>query len=304
MEKIPGDIFNGEDVASVKKFIEEETNGFYFLSESEISELIRPRNPAGHKNVFGHALLIAGSEGKTGAAILTAKAALRTGCGLVTALIPGTAVIPLLSALPEAMSITKEEDEAAISIDLNGFQSIGFGPGVGMKAGNMLLHLLKDSQQPLVIDADGLTLLSQKTEWYQLLTQSMILTPHPGEFDRLTKKHESLFERFKTQLQFSKTYQVNVLLKGRYTSITTPGGKIYFNATGNSGMATAGSGDVLTGIITSLLAQGYTTEIAAALGAYLHGFAGDKAAEKMSKTAMIASDIIEAIPDFFKQFEK
>jgi hydroxyethylthiazole kinase-like uncharacterized protein yjeF len=172
-----------------------------------------------------------------------------------------------------------------------------------MQVHNLLLHVLKDIKLPLVIDADGLTLLSQNPAWYSFLANNMVLTPHAGEFDRLTRKHASPFERFKTQLQFSKTYNVNLLLKGRYTSITTPGGKVYFNTTGNNGMATAGSGDVLTGIITSLLAQGYTAEDAAVLGAYLHGYAGDVMAEKRSRTSLIASDIIEGIGGFFKDFE-
>ena len=304
MKKILFDIFTGEDIESVKKFMEENTTGVYFFDDSDISKLIRPRNPAAHKNVFGHSLIIAGSEGKTGAAILASKAALRAGCGLVTSLIPATAVIPLISVLPEAMCVVRLDNEAEVTMDLSAFQSIGFGPGVGMQAANMLSHLLRRWQQPLLIDADGLSLLSRNRDWYHLLTPNMVLTPHPGEFDRLTKPHASAFERFKTQQLFSKTYRVHVLVKGQHTSITTPTGHVYFNATGNSGMATAGSGDVLSGIITSLLAQEYSTEFAAVVGAYLHGYAGDKAAEEKSKTSMIASDIIEEIPAFFKQFEK
>ena len=155
----------------------------------------------------------------------------------------------------------------------------------------------------MVIDADGITLLSRNKDWYGLLNPNIILTPHPGEFDRLTHKHNSGYERFMKQLEFSKNYNVNILLKGHYTSITTPSGAAYFNSTGNNGMATAGSGDVLTGIISSLLAQGYSPAHATSMGAYLHGFAGDSAALENSKTSMIASDIINGIPAFFKQFE-
>lgn len=305
MKRLPDDIFNTEaDIESVKQYIEGQGFDYTYLDQKDISNLIRPRDPAAHKGTFGHALLIAGSEGKTGASVLACKAALRSGCGLVTALVPASAEIPLLCTLPEAMMIVRQDDQAGSVIDLSKFQAIGFGPGVGMKADNMLFHLLKETLQPVVIDADGLTLLSINPAWYQLLGSNKILTPHGGEFDRLTKNHKSAFERFKTQLQFSKTYQVNVLLKGRHTSITTPSGKVFFNITGNSGMATAGSGDVLTGIITSLLAQGYSAQTAAVLGAYLHGYAGDKAAHTKSKTSMMASDIIDGIPQFFKQFEK
>jgi hydroxyethylthiazole kinase-like uncharacterized protein yjeF len=303
MKKIPADIFQDVDRKDVERAITAQGYEAYCLKEKDIRHLILKRDAAAHKGIFGHALIIAGSEGRAGAAILACKAVLRTGCGLVTGLIPASATGPLLSALPEAMSIVRN-DEADSKIDLTGFQSIGFGPGVGMKAGTLLLQLFENYRQPMVIDADGLTLLSQNPGWYHLLTPDMILTPHPGEFDRLTKKHASVFERFKTQLQFSKTYGVNVLLKGRHTSITTHDAKIYFNTTGNSGMATAGSGDVLTGIITSLLAQGYPAETAAVLGAYLHGFAGDIMAEERSETSLIASDIIDGIGAFFNDFEK
>ena len=305
MNKLPEDIFGGEENnESVIQFLETNSTGYEYFEEADIHALIRPREVAAHKAVFGHALIIAGSEGKIGAAILTAKAALRTGCGLLTAWVPSNAVIPLLSALPEAMTMVRD-DSAQINIpSLERFNAIGFGPGVGMQAGNSLWQLLENYPHPLVIDADGLTLLSQHRDTYQLLSPHMILTPHPGEFDRLTRSHVSVFERCKTQLAFSKQYHVTVLLKGRHTSITTPEGKIYFNATGNNGMATAGSGDVLTGIITSLLAQGYTTETAAVTGAYLHGYAGDRAAERVSKSSMIASDIIEGISSFFLAFEK
>lgn len=304
MKKIPKDIFNHEvDAASVKKWIVSQGYDHYCLREKDISKLIKSRDASAHKGTFGHALIVAGSQGKTGAAILSCKAALRSGCGLVTASIPGSGVVPLLVALPEAMSLIRDNDMPESLNDLSRFQSIGIGPGVGMQVHNLLLHLLKDVKRPLVIDADGLTLLSLNPGWYSLLANNMVLTPHAGEFDRLTRNHASPFERFKTQLHFSKKYKVTVLLKGRYTSITTPDGSVYFNTTGNNGMATAGSGDVLTGIITSLLAQGYSSENAAILGAYLHGFAGDKMAEERSQTSLIASDIIDGIGRFFKDFE-
>lgn len=305
MKKLPDDIFGvKESIESIIQFLEKNSSGYEYFDDAAISALIKPRELAAHKGVFGHALIIAGSEGKSGAAILTAKAALRTGCGLLTAWVPSNAVIPLLSALPEAMTAVRDD---SIQIDipsLERFTAIGFGPGVGMQAGNTLFRLLENDRHPLVIDADGLTLFSLHRDKYTLLAPHIVLTPHPGEFDRLTKPHVSVFERCKTQLAFSKQYHVTVLLKGHYTSITTPEGKIFFNATGNNGMATAGSGDVLTGILTSLLAQGYTTETAAVMGAYLHGYAGDRAVERISKTSLIASDIIEGISSFFLAFEK
>lgn len=304
MKKLPADIFNGEvDHAVIKKCIERAGYNFYCLGRKDIHKLIQPRAPAGHKGTFGHALIVAGSEGKSGAALLAGKAALRTGCGLLTVAIPASAIASLLVFLPEAMPVGCNEVKTS-AMDLSRFQSIGFGPGAGMAAGDTLLHLLDSAVQPMLIDADGITLLSQNQDWYAKLTPRILLTPHPGEFDRLTKKHASDFDRFRSQMDFSRKYQVNVLLKGRYTSITTPDGKLYFNTTGNNGMATAGSGDVLSGIITSLLAQRYPVSVAAVLGAYLHGYAGDSKAGEMSQTALIASDIIAGVAGFFLDFEK
>jgi hydroxyethylthiazole kinase-like uncharacterized protein yjeF len=271
-----------------------------------IVKLIKPRAPEAYKGIFGHALIIAGSEGKAGASILSSNAVMRTGCGLLTAFVPETAVSPLLCSLPEAMVVSRESKDIAVLSSLSKYDAIGFGPGVGLddESAGMLLHLLNHYHQSLVIDADGLNLLSENRDWYKLLNGNIILTPHSFEFDRLTQTHQSDAERIRTQVDFSKEHKVIVLLKGSHTSITTPEGQLYFNTTGNSGMATAGSGDVLTGVITSLCAQGYTPEMAAVLGAYLHGYAGDCAAIKYSKTSMIASDIIQCLSDFFIKYEK
>jgi len=295
------DIFEGENVASIQQFFETATAGHAFVESPWVRQRILPRHPNAHKGDLGHMLLVAGSEGKTGAAILSAKAALRTGCGLLTAAIPAAAQTALLTVLPEAMVFVRQN---TLDLPAGRYDAIGFGPGAGLDTGNMLHSLLTAQPCPLVIDADGLTILSKNRSWYDLLGASMILTPHVGEFDRLTQPHHSTLSRCQTQLAFSKKYGVHVLLKGRYTTVSTPGGYLYINTTGNNGMATAGSGDVLTGIIGSLLAQGYDTADAAALGAYLHGYAGDCAAKKRSRTSLIASDIIEGISDFFLDFEK
>jgi hydroxyethylthiazole kinase-like uncharacterized protein yjeF len=303
MQDLPNDIFPGENVASVKAFLQASATGYQFVDEAVIKAALRFRDPAAHKGTFGHTLIIAGSEGKSGAAILCCKAALRSGCGLLTAWVPPAAQVALLSSLPEAMTIVRESHAAKTFPPFDNFSATGFGPGVGMDAGPILAALLENTTQPVVIDADGLTLLSYAKTSCRLLSPRIILTPHAREFDRLTKDHRTPFERLQSQLQFSRDHNVLVLLKGRYTSVTTPAGKIYFNTTGNDGMATAGSGDVLTGIISSLLAQGYAPETAAFLGAYLHGYAGDAAAKIHSKTSMIASDIIEGVEAFFKEFE-
>lgn len=275
------------------------------VDPKQIKKIIRPRPPFGHKGTFGHALIIAGNEGTIGASILSSKAALKAGCGLLTAIVPATAVTPLLVHLPEAMVISRNNFEGLPAMELSKFNAIGFGPGAGTgdETAVMLYYLLNNYKGPLVIDADGLTILSKNRDWFPLLKNNTILTPHPTEFDRITEIHGSGIERLQTQIAFSKEHGVTILLKGHHTSIVTKDG-IYFNTTGNNGMATAGSGDVLTGIITSLCAQGYEAGIAAIAGTYLHGYAGDIAAKKCSMHSMIASDIINGIGAFFKKYEK
>jgi len=279
----------------------------YYTTNENITALIKPRSPIAHKSNFGHALIIAGSLGKIGASILSSEAALRSGCGLVTSAIPESAIGALLIVLPEAMTLVRDDSKAFVFDDINKFNAVGFGPGVGLTEQSSILLkylLMHHGKIPLVIDADGLTLLSQNPSWYSDLNTHVMLTPHPGEFDRLTHIHNSGEERFKTQLEFSHKNNVYVLLKGSNTCITGPNGKAYFNSTGNQGMATAGSGDVLTGIITSLCAQKYEVLDALRIGAFLHGYAGDIAAKEVSQTSLIASDIIMHISDFFLAFEK
>lgn len=291
-----------------KHFVEKENTSTYALDEVMIRDMIKPRTAFSHKGTFGHALIIAGSKGKIGASILSGMAALRTGCGLLTMHIPSGGVEAVHSTLPEAMVIADSNENVITDNvqDITKYNAIGFGPGIDKEkeTAHVLKMLIQNASQPLVIDADGLNILAENTTWLQFLNGSTILTPHPGEFDRLTKKHSSGLERYQTQLEFSKKHGVYVVLKGHYTSVTTPGGLSFFNTTGNNGMATGGSGDVLTGIITSLCTQGYSPLHASLIGVYLHGYAGDRAAEDESKTSLIASDIVERIPTFFLNFEK
>lgn len=288
--------------------IQQSQTDFYSLDEKMIRDMVQPRETFSHKGTFGHVCICAGSKGKIGASILSAKAALRTGCGLLTLHVPSSAAMEIHSQFPEAMVEADENDTYLTTTvkNISNFHAIGFGPGVDKhkETANVLKHLIQNVAQPLVIDADGLNILAENKTWLQFLHGSTILTPHPGEFDRLTEKHKSAYDRWNTQREFSKKHGVYVVLKGHHTSITTPTGLCFFNTTGNSGMATAGSGDVLTGIITSLCAQGYSPLHASLLGVYLHGYAGDVAAEQLSETSIIASDIIDHIPVFFKVFEK
>ena len=283
-------------------FIKEQNCQFNFSTLNEIKQILKPRHPFGHKGTFGHGLVIAGSNGKYGAAILSSVATLKTGCGLVSAMVPEEMIFSLLSYAPEIMTINRQKNSKK---NFHEYDTIAFGPGVGIDLINsqLLEQLVQNYTKSLIIDADGLTILSNNRHLYDILKPNILLTPHPGEFDRLTHKHADTFDRIQTQIRFSKKYNVNILLKGRYSSITNSKGQVWFNTSGNCGMATAGSGDVLTGIITSLCAQGYEINDAAKLGAYIHGYSGDIAANCYSKHSLVASDITKHISDFFKNFE-
>lgn len=296
--------FEGNE-AGVDRLMEVYDGSLLEIDQKLVRRNIIPRSSFAHKGSFGHVLIIAGHEGTPGASILCSKAALRSGCGLVTALVPQEAIFPLLVHLPESMVLSRGHFAHLATGGLSRFNAIGFGPGAGTgdESAAMLHYLLNNYNGPLIIDADGLTILSKNKEWFSLLKGNIILTPHPAEFDRLTVKHGSAVERIEAQANFSKQYGAHVLLKGHHTSVVT-NGMIWFNTTGNNGMATAGSGDVLTGIITSLCAQGYEAGIAAVMAVYLHGYAGDVAAKKHSMHSMIAGDIIDGIGKFFKKFEK
>jgi NAD(P)H-hydrate epimerase len=254
----------------------------------------KPRQIDGHKKSFGHVMVMGGSVGN-GAPILTSKAALRSGCGLVTAYVPENAMQALLCFVPEIISISQQSNEFQ-DINLSDLDAIAFGPGLGTDglAAQMLSRLLVDfSEKPLVIDADGLNLLALDPTKLRLLNKYQVLTPHLGEFARLMGNQFDSSQIHQQAHEFALKYGVNLVLKGKNSRIYTFDGRVFENTTGNSGMATAGSGDVLTGIIASLCAQGYEASIAACMGVYLHGLAGDKAIESQSEASLIASDLIE-----------
>ena len=268
--------------------LEVETNNF-LVDKEMIKQIIHKRTKYSHKGTYGHALLVAGSEGKTGAAILGAKSCLRTGVGLLSVKLPQSAWTPLQASLPEAMIHTDDKLEA--------FNAIGVGPGLGKDddAQRTVRHLVQDAHVPLVMDADALNILAESKTWLSFLPPKTILTPHPKEFERLFGKTSNSFERLALLREMAMKHNIIIVLKGAHTAVAMPNGAVFFNSTGNPGMATAGSGDVLTGMILSLLAQRYTPEEAAVLGVYLHGLAGDIAASEMGQEALIASDITEHI---------
>ena len=281
------------DIQLHPKYLLEVITNKFLVDRLMVKSIIHHRPKYSHKGTDGHALLVAGSEGKTGAAILSAKACLRTGVGLLSVLLPKVAWTPLMGAVPEAMIHTDDK--------LDAFNAIGVGPGLGKDddAQRMVRHLIQDTQVPLVMDADALNILAENKTWLSFLPAKTILTPHPKEFERLFGKTSNSFERLDLLRNMATTYNTIIVLKGANTATAMPNGTIFFNSTGNPGMATAGSGDTLTGMILSLLAQRYSSEEAAVLGVYLHGLAGDLAAEEIGQEALIASDITEHIGKAF-----
>jgi NAD(P)H-hydrate epimerase len=276
----------------------------FYLTKSAVTKILKPRQKFSHKGTFGHSLLIAGSFGKMGAAILASTSLLRSGAGLLTVCVPHCGYEIMQTSVPEAMTIVKGNDYLQLSeLDLSPYSAIGIGPGIGAEKDTQeaVELILEQSKKPLIIDADALNAISNNKDWLDLIPENSILTPHPKEFERLTKPVTTDFERHQLQLDFSKTHQVLVILKGAHTCITTPDGKSYFNSTGNSGLAKGGSGDMLTGILTGILAQGYTPFETSLLGVFIHGLAGDITKEEKGEIAMIPSDIISNLPNAFLQ---
>ena len=272
------------------------------LNPGLIAPKLARRSKFVHKGNFGHALLIAGSRCTMGAAVLASKACLRSGVGLLTTHVPNPAVPVIHVAVPEAMCSADASDLMFTEFPpLATFTAVGVGPAIGMKPNSQrALHdLLEKRPEKMVLDADALNILSVRTEWLSLLPENAVLTPHPKEFERLAGASPDSWSRLQLQIRFSKTYNVIVVLKGAYTCITFPRGAVFFNTTGNPGMATAGSGDVLTGLILGLLAQAYSPADAALIGVYVHGLAGDLAARETGYEALTSGDLIRFLGKAF-----
>lgn len=295
------------DIGIDKQFLAAQKSHNYFVTRNDIAPLFRPRTKFSHKGNYGHALLVAGSYGKMGAAVLAAKACLRAGAGLVTVHIPRCGYTVMQSAVPEAMvHADEEENEFSVIKDISMYSAVGIGPGIGTAKSTQsgLKLLIQQAGVPLVIDADALNILAENKTWLSFLPHGSILTPHPGEFARLAGKTSSGYDAYNLQREFAVKHSVYLILKGAHTAIATPEGDVYFNSTGNPGMATAGSGDTLTGIITALLAQGYLPKEAAVMGTYLHGLAGDIAVHETGEEAMIAEDITACLGKAFIEIRK
>ncbi len=286
------------------RFIENAETPYFYMTGDFFKGLVKKREKFSHKGGFGHCLIISGSYGKMGAAVLAAKGCLRTGAGLVTVHSPANGTEIIQAAVPEAMVSIDESPGMITNVyGLERYSAVCAGPGIGtfeptQKALEMLIGQWRN---PVVLDADALNILSIRRELFSKLPPGSILTPHPGEFDRMAGESSTGYDRHLKQISFSREYGVYVVLKGAFTSVTTPEGECYFNSTGNPGMATAGSGDVLTGIIVSLLGQCYSPLAASQLGVYIHGLAGDIAAYKLSQQSIIAGDITDNIGVAFKK---
>jgi ADP-dependent NAD(P)H-hydrate dehydratase / NAD(P)H-hydrate epimerase len=287
-----GDI--GIPTSTFKKFSKQR----YFVLADDIPSMHKTFHKFSHKGDFGRVMLIGGSKGKMGAMVLAAKAAMRTGSGFVHCLVSEELGIILQVSIPEAMVSDPTQED-----DLKKYDVVAIGPGWGVEHdAKVLKGFLSSAEKSLVLDADALNLLSKFPELLEFLPDDTILTPHLKEFDRLAGGSENHLQRLKKAKDFAEKYKVVVVLKGAYTCVSCPNGNQYFNSTGNQYMGTAGSGDVLTGIIASFLGQGYPAVNAAICGVYHHGLAGETAA-LTKRRGLIASDIVEAIPGTFVQLD-
>ncbi len=277
---------------------------WYLTEADDIKKLVKPRSRFAHKGDFGRALLIAGSYGMAGSSVLAAKGCMKTGVGLLTIHAPLKNNDILQTTVPEAIvEHDAHQDYFTTPVYTDNYTAVAIGPGLGQaeETTTALIDQLKICQEPMVIDADALNFLSKHRHCLTSVPRGSILTPHPKELERLVGKCDSTFERLTKARDLATNYKIYIILKGAYSVVITPEGNCYFNPTGNSGMATAGSGDVLTGVLLSLLSQGYTPEESCKLGVYLHGLAGDLAKEKLGEWGLTASDIADHLPFAWKK---
>lgn len=283
------------------------TDAYYtMVEESDIRRLMVRRGAFVNKGMMGHALLIAGSYGMGGAAVLAGRACLRSGIGKLTVHTPRSNNLIMQIAVPEAV-VQQDLEEAGFGepVDTGDYDVLGIGPGLGQNENTALALIaqLRRTQCPIVADADALNILANHRAWLQQLPKGVVMTPHPKEFDRMAGHSSDSYERLQKALDMAYKLQAYIIIKGHYSALCLPDGHVLFNTTGNAGMATAGSGDVLTGIITGLLGRGYKQLDACVLGMYLHGLAGDLAVEDLGMESLVADDLIKYLPKAFKKLE-
>ncbi len=295
------------DIRLSKQGIDKIDANYTLIEENDIRPRLLHRDPFAHKGKMGNALIIAGSYGMGGASVLATKACLRAGAGKVTTHTPKRNSMLLQISVPEAIiQFDREETIFSEAVDTEDFNAVGIGPGLGTseQTAIAIIAQLRRTQCPVVADADAINVIANHRAWLQQLPKGIIMTPHPKEFDRLEGPSTDSYERLMKARDLAQRLHGYILVKGHHTSLCLPDGHIMFNSTGNAGMATAGSGDVLTGIITGLLARGYKHEDACVVGMYLHGLAGDIAARELGIESVIASDLIKYIPQAFKRINE
>jgi len=280
-----------------EEFVQSLDSPYQLVEEKDIRKMLKPRRRFSNKGTYGHALIIAGQAETMGAALLCASACVYAGSGLTTACVPQSGLTALNSYMPEIMAIVRQTLQLP-EIEWEKFNTIGIGPGMGKdeQALKLLRDVLSNYKKPMVIDADALNLLSAHNELWGKIPEKSILTPHMKEFDRLFGEHVSWWQRIQTGIKKANEHSVYILLKNDYTLIITPQGKVYFNSTSNPAMAVGGMGDVLTGIITALLAQKYPPEEACIIGAYIHGKAGDELALPNRTHVVLPSQVADRVP--------
>ena len=283
------------DIGHEMKATDQMECAWYCIEESDVVGRIKPRHPFDHKGTFGHALLLAGGKGKAGAAVMASRACLRSGIGLLSVSSPDDICNIMQISVPEAMYIGNWDGDA------EKFSAIGIGPGIGVEevAVSLVANVL-NCRNPVVVDADAINVIANNRQLFDKL-ENCILTPHPKEFERLFGKIDSPFERLRTMSEFSQKHNCVVVLKGGITAISLTDGRILFYIGMNPGIATGGSGDVLTGVITSLLAQGYSVDDAAVVGTWIHGEAGKLATADYGVISTVATDIINKLPVMLKK---
>lgn len=295
------------DIRLSPEYIQQTHADCRIVEEADVLPLMRHRSDFANKGTMGHALLVAGSYGMSGAAVLAARACLRAGAGKVTVHTPKRNYDIMQIAVPEAvLQMDRDEMTFSESVDSDKFDAVGIGPGLGQTENTAIAIIgqIRRAKCPVVADADALNILGSHQAWMQQLPKGIVLTPHPKEFDRLMgSSSNSSYDRLTRARQLAERLQGYVILKGHYSALCLPDGNVLFNSTGNSGMATAGSGDVLTGIITALLARGYRQQEACIAGMYLHGLAGDLAEKDLGKESLVAGDIIRYLPKAFKRLD-
>jgi len=301
-EKFTGD-WNIIPIGLHKESVESLKTSHFALDADEIRKLLISRNKYSHKGSFGHALIIAGRYGMMGAAVLSARACLRGGAGLTTVCIPRAGYNIIQTSAPEALIELGKADEYFSEVpDLSQYQAIACGPAIGkaQATSDALRELIMNAKVPLVLDADALNIISEHKEWMEHLPSGSVITPHPKEFDRLAGESPDMYSRHLKQVEMAKKFKIVVILKGAHTIITSPDGVSYINTAGNPGMSTGGTGDVLTGLVVSLLAQGYSSLSASNIAVFIHGLAADIAVNSGSMEALIAGDIIENLGRAFR----